>query len=277
MSAASTPSAAAAIPPIGLGTLGNKGEDATSLVEAALSEGYRHIDTAEYYGNEEAVGRGIARSSVPRDDIWLTTKVLHPKAPVPPDVRTAAEASLRRLGVDHVDALLMHWPNPRFELEDVFATFTALRDDGLIRVFGVSNFPSAQLERSLDLCGDIVLDQVEYHPYIRQDAVLEVVRRRGILLTAHTPLARGRVIDDPVLAEIAAGHGRSTAQVALRWLVQQRGVVAIPGGRPDEIDHLRENLAVTDFAITDEEMERISGLAGGLRIVDGEHAPVWDT
>ena len=264
------------LPPLGLGTLGNKGADATTLVEAALAEGYRHIDTAEYYGNEEAVGRGIANSAVAREDIWLTTKVLHPKAPVPRDVRSAAEASLRRLGVDHVDALLMHWPNPRFELETVFDVFSTLREEGLARVIGVSNFPVDLLRRASELDDALAVEQVEYHPYIRQDAVLTAARERGITVTAHTPLARGRVVEDPVLEEIAEEHGRTAAQVALRWLIQQELIAAIPGGRPDELEHLGENLGALDFSLTSEEMTRIAGLATGLRIVDGDHAPEWD-
>ena len=265
------------IPKLGLGMLGNHDEDAQRLAEAALAEGYRHIDTSEYYGNEVAVGRAIARSSVAREDIWLTTKVLHPKAPVPPDARSAAEASLARLDVDYVDLLLIHWPNPLFDLEETLAVFTALRDEGRARAIGVSNFPIELLREALGYADHIVTDQVEYHPYIDQSAILAEIRKAGLTLTAHSPLARGKVNDDPLLKEIGAGHGLSAAQVALRWLIQQDRVIAIPGGKPDEVGQLKENVAVLDAALTDDEMARISALAGDqVRIVDPPFAPAWD-
>jgi diketogulonate reductase-like aldo/keto reductase len=153
------------MPVLGLGTLNNKGEGGSALVEAALAAGYRHIDAAEYYGNEDAVGRGLARSAVRREDVWVTTKVLHPKAPRPRSVRAAAEASLRRLGVEYVDALLIHGPNPHYELEESLAVFTRLREEGKVRYIGVSNFPMALLRRALDIAPELVLNQVDYHPY----------------------------------------------------------------------------------------------------------------
>jgi diketogulonate reductase-like aldo/keto reductase len=264
------------IPGIGLGTLRRNDDEGVALVEAALAEGYRHVDTAEYYGNEVAVGKGIARSSVPREDIWLTTKILHPKAPRPPDVRTAAEASLRRLGVDYVDALLIHWPNDHAPLAESLEVFAALREEGLTRTIGVSNFPTALLDEAASLVDGLVTNQVEYHVYLDQSEVLDAVRGHGMVLTAHTPLARGEVLDDPVLAEIAAGRGMTIAQVALRWLVQQERVIAIPGGDPEHVDQLRDNLAVLELSLDDEEMAQISHLARTRRIVDGAHAPVWD-
>lgn len=264
------------MPRIGLGTLRNRDDDALRLVEAALAAGYRHIDTAQYYGNEEPVGRAIARSSTPRDQIWLTTKILHPKAPPAPDVRTAATDSLARLGVDHVDALLLHWPRPDLPLDAVMSAFTGLRDDGLTRVIGVSNFPSALLRTVAGMIASLAIDQVEYHPYLSQRAVLAAGSDLGVVVTAHSPLALGRVMDDPVIAEIAAGHERSTAQIALRWAIQQAGVAAIPGGNPNHLEHLHENLDVFDFALAEDEMARISGLAGDTRVVDPPHRPDWD-
>lgn len=264
------------MPRLGLGTLRNRDGDAHDLVEAALAMGYRHIDTAQYYGNEEPVGSAVARSSVPRDEIWLTTKILHPKAPPVPDVRTAATDSLRRLGVDHVDALLVHWPRPDLPLAEILGVLAALRDEGLARVVGVSNFPSALLRTAAGLVEDLAIDQVEYHPHLAQQTLLATTRELGVVLTAHSPLALGQVLEDPVVADVAAGHGRSSAQVVLRWAIQQDGVAAIPGGSPDRLEHMRENLDVFDFSLGDDEMQRLSSLARGTRVVDPPHGPTWD-
>lgn len=264
------------MPRIGLGTLRNRGAEARRLVEVALAMGYRHVDTAQYYGNEEPVGQAIARSAVPRDEIWLTTKILHPKAPAAPDIRTAATDSLRRLGVDHVDALLMHWPRPDMPLADVLGAYTSLRNEGLARAIGVSNFPSALLRQAVELVNDVTINQVEHHPYLSQRAVLTTAHEYGVVVTAHSPLALGRILEEPVVADIASAHGRSPAQVALRWAIQQDHVTAIPGGDPERVEHMRENLAVFDFSLHDQEMERISGLARGERIVDPPHGPAWD-
>ena len=264
------------MPVLGLGTLNNQGDDGTVLVEAALAAGFRSIDTAEFYGNEDAVGQAIRRSSVPRDEIWLTTKVLHPRAPRPTSVRAAAEASLRRLGLDYVDALLIHWPNPHFDIDDALEVFVELRDQGLTRFIGVSNFPSDLLRRAVSAAPHIVMNQVEYHPCLRQEAVLEVARDNGLAVVAHSPLARGRVLQDPVLQDIAAETGRTVAQVALRWLVQQDGVVAIPGGSPHRLHELRENLGALEFSLSDAQMARVAGVATGIRVVNGAHAPAWD-
>jgi 2,5-diketo-D-gluconate reductase B len=264
------------IPKIGLGTLRRNEDEGIAVVEAALAEGYRHVDTAQYYGNEVAVGKGIARSSVPRGEIWLTTKILHPNAPRPPDVRTAAEDCLVRLGVDYVDSLLIHWPNDHVPLAESLEVLAALRDEGTTRTIGVSNFPTALLAEAVSLVDGLAINQVEYHPYLDQSAVLSAVRENGMVLTAHSPLVRGELLDDPVLAEIADGRGMTVAQVALRWLVQQDRVTAIPGGASDRVDHLRENLAVLELSLSDEEMARIDGLARDRRVVNGAHAPVWD-
>lgn len=270
------------IPPIGLGTLGHVGDDASALVGSAIAEGYRHIDTAEYYGNEVGVGEGIRSSPVPRDDLWVTTKVLHPKAPRPAGVRAAAEASLERLGLEYVDALLIHWPNDYFELEHELDVFAQLRDEGLTRTIGVSNFPSALLRTALDIEPGIILNQMEFHPFISQAAVMEVARAAGVLLSAHSPLARGAVVTDEVLIEIAESHGASPAQVALAWELNYDGVIVIPGasqadnGAEQQRDRLGENLAAIELTLSNDEIERISDLKKDVRLVDGPHAPTWD-
>jgi 2,5-diketo-D-gluconate reductase B len=262
------------MPGIGFGTLGNVGDAGCALVEAALAEGYRYIDTSRYYGNEEAVGRALARSSVPRGDIWVTTKLLHPKTPPQPDLALELEKSLRLLQTDYVDLLLIHWPNPEVSLEWALGEFAALRDQGKARTIGVSNFPTGLLRQALEIVGDLAANQVEYHPYLNQRPLLELMRERGLVLIAHSPLARGAVLNDPVLDEIAAQRGLSVAQVALRWLVQQEGVVAIPGVQ--NVEQLRDNLKVLDITLTSDEMAAISALARGLRIVDPPHGPTWD-
>jgi len=270
------------IPPVGLGTLGHRGDDARTVVAAAIAEGYRHIDTAEYYGNEEPVGDAIRSSPVPRDDLWLTTKILHPKAPQPEGVRAAAEASLARLGLEYVDALLIHWPNDYFEFEHELDVFTELRDAGLTRTIGVSNFPSAQLRAALGINPNIVLNQVEFHPFLSQAAVMKVAAEAGVVLAAHSPLARGAVLEDEVLIEIARSHDATPAQVALAWALQHAGVIVVPGashvakGAELQRERLRENLAATELTLSDDEMTRISNLERGERIVDGPHAPDWD-
>jgi 2,5-diketo-D-gluconate reductase B len=268
--------AGAEMPRLGLGTLHAKGDDCIPLVSAALEEGYRLLDTGQFYGNEAEVGEAVRRSSVPRDEIWVTTKVLHPKAPAAPDLRTAALESLGRLGLDHVDALLIHWPNPAYDLKASLEQLVQLREEGRTRVIGVSNFPSVMLEEAAGHVDGLAINQIEYHPYIRQPSVLRVVRTHGMVVTAHSPLALGRASKDPVLAEIGAGHGVSAAQVALAWLLMQDRVSVIPGCKADQIDHLRDNLAALELVLTASEMATIDGLADGTRLVDPPHGPVWD-
>lgn len=261
------------LPAIGLGTMRQTGQHCVELVEAALAEGYRHLDTARKYGNEESVGLGMRRSSVPRDEVVLTTKLDYLELE-PVHVRNAVEDSLRRLGVDYIDLLLVHWPNPSVPLEDTLAEMQELRDTGSVRFLGVANFPSRLLAGATRLA-EVVTNQVEYHPFLDQSRVLSACRTHGLALTAYCPLGRGNdVLANPVVKDIAGSVGRSTAQVVLRWLVQQDSVVAIPG--TSDVDHLRENLAVHDFELDEEQMRAIHGLSRGERIVNPPHAPEWD-
>ena len=262
------------MPGIGLGTLGNVGDAASALVEAALAEGYRYIDTSRFYGNEEAVGRALARSSVPRGDVWVTTKLLHPRTPPQPDLAFELEKSLRLLQTDYVDLLLMHWPRPDLSLEWALGEFAALREQGKVRTIGVSNFTTALLRQALEIVPDLTANQVEYHPYLNQDPLLELMRTHGLVLIAHSPLARGALLNDPVLQEIAARRQLSVAQVVLRWIVQQERVVAIPGAA--NVEQLRQNLKVLDVTLASDEMAAISALARGMRVVNPPHSPAWD-
>ncbi|MBO4247978.1 aldo/keto reductase [Halomicrobium sp. IBSBa] len=253
----------ASIPKIGLGTWQNTGTACTETVRTALDLGYRHVDTAQVYDNERAVGEGIAAADVDRDDIFLTTKVWRSNLRREAVVSTV-EASLATLGVDYVDLLLIHWPHPRVPVEEPLAAMAELRERGLVEHLGVSNFTRSQLRAAGDAVdAPIVADQVLYHPYKDQSALREYCVGAGIALTAYSPLARGRVLGDDLLARIGDRYDRTPAQVALRWLVQQDGVVAIP--KSTSRDHLADNLAVFEFSLTDDEMARIHELEGGFK------------
>lgn len=252
------------VPALGLGTWELNGDACVRAVEHALALGYRHLDTAQGYGNEAEVGVGLHRSGVPRDRVFVTTKV-RPRFFAPDLLAGSVEASLAALGIDHVDLLLLHWPRPDVPLEDTLGALHAVRERGLTRHVGVSNFAPSWVARSL-ATGPIFTNQVEYHPFLAQDALLRQADALDLLLTAYAPVARGAVHDDPVLSRIAAAHGKSAAQVALRWLVQQPRVLAIPKAASPE--HRRANLELFDFALSDDEMARVAALDRGLRLVD---------
>lgn len=246
------------IPAIGFGTWQLDGSTARSMVETALELGYRHIDTAYIYHNEKEVGEAIAHSNIPRDEIFLTTKIWI-EAFRDGDLQRAAEASVEKLG-GPVDLLLLHWPKPDVPLAETIAALNDAKARGLTRGIGVSNFPSAQLREAAKLSeAPLVTNQVEYHPYLSQQAVLQTARDMGASLTAWSPIAQGKVASDPVLIDIGKKHDKTPAQVTLRWLVQQEGVIAIP--RTTSATRAAENLAVFDFALTEGEMGRIFDLA----------------
>ncbi len=252
------------VPALGLGTWKLTGDACVRAVEHALALGYRHLDTAQGYGNETQVGEGLRRSGVSRAKVFITTKV-RPRSFAPEDLGPSVEESLERLGVEQVDLLLLHWPRPDVPLEDTLGALHEVRHRGLTQHVGVSNFPPSWVERAV-ASGPIFTNQVEYHPYLSQDALLEQAERLDLTLTAYAPLARGRVEDDPTLQEIGAAHGKTGGQVALRWLLQQPRVLAIPKASSPE--HQIENLAVFDFELSDDEMARVTALDRGLRLVD---------
>jgi diketogulonate reductase-like aldo/keto reductase len=266
----------AEIPQIGFGTSG-LGDNACEAVATALKIGYRHIDTAWKYGTEPGVGEGIRASGVRREEIFLTTKVSHEYLRAG-DFEHSAEESLRNLQVDYVDLLLIHWPNPEIPLPEPVAALAKMKRIGLTRHIGVANFPTALLDDAIRLCPEpLVTDQVEYHPYLDQSKLLAACRRHGILLTAYCPLGRGQLIHDPVIGEIARARGKTVAQIALRWLVQQDGVVPIP--RSSNPGRMAENLDVFGFALNEEEMARIAALKRpNSRIANPVgRAPAWDS
>jgi 2,5-diketo-D-gluconate reductase B len=264
----------AEIPAIGFGTssLGNCGE----IVATALALGYRHIDTAWKYGTERGVGEAIRASGVPRNEIFLTTKVSHEYLRTD-DFARSVDESLKNLGVDFVDLLLVHWPNPEIALHEPIAALAKAKRQGLTRHIGVANFNIALLDEALRLCPEpLVTLQAEYHAHLDQTKLTAACRRRGLIFTAFCPLGRGRLLRDPVLADIAIHRGRPLAQIALRWLIQQGNIIPIP--RSSSAKRMAENLDVFDFALSEEEMKRIAALKRpDGRIADpAGRAPAWD-
>jgi 2,5-diketo-D-gluconate reductase B len=261
------------VPALGFGTWLVTGEDATEGVRDALEIGYRQIDTARAYGNEREVGRGIADSGVPRDEIFLTTKVPHDEATAD-EVRRDAEESLERLGVDRLDLLLLHWPNPHVPLEETIGALNRVREDGLTTHIGVSNFPAGILRQALDIA-PVFCNQVEYHPFLDQSRLLELAREKDVLVTAYSPLAHGKVPGDPTLTAIGERHGKSAGQVALRWLLDQPGVSPIPKASSHE--RRRENFEVFGgFTLTDEDRAEIDRLPKDGRTANPPWAPDWN-
>lgn len=259
------------VPALGLGTWRLEGKVCIKVIERALEVGYRHIDTAQAYENEKEVGRALNQSSIDRDDLFLTTKVQRDRL-TPDQVRESTQQSLKRLGVDYVDLLLVHWPSDDVPVEQTLQAMRKLQEEGKVRYIGVSNFTPSLLEEALEAV-PLFCNQVEYHPFLSQDELLAVMRRHGMLLTAYSPIARGKVLDDETLQQISEAHGKSPVQVALRWLIQQDGVAAIPKAADE--DHLESNFDIFDFELSGEEMDRIFGLARGERLISPEHAPEW--
>ena len=242
---------------IGFGTSQSGGDVSIASVGAALAAGYRHIDTARKYGSEPAVGEAIRASNVPREDIFLTTKVSHENLRAD-DFARSVDESLAALGVDYIDLLMIHWPNPEIALGEAMPALAKAKRQGLARHIGVANFNIALLDEAVALCPEpLVALQAEYHPYLDQSKLVSAVRRHGLIFVAYCPLGRGRLFADPVLGEIAAARGRTIAQVALRWLIQQ-DVATIP--RSSNPERIAANLDVFDFTLSDDEMSRISAL-----------------
>jgi diketogulonate reductase-like aldo/keto reductase len=251
-----------AIPRLGFGTWHVMGAVAQKMVEDAFEAGYRHIDTAQVYENEKDVGAAILNAGLNagplRSELFLTTKVAISRFREG-DLQKSVEESLERLGVDHVDLLLLHWPQPEPPLEETIAAINDVHSQGLTRSIGVSNFPVVELRRAVELSdAPIVTNQIEYHPYLTQQMQQAELARLGITMTAWSPLANGTIVGDPVIADIAADHGRTSGQVVLRWLLQQPGIIAIPqSGKPHR---MRENMQIFDFTLSDAEMQRIHDL-----------------
>jgi 2,5-diketo-D-gluconate reductase B len=260
------------VPRLGFGTWQIEGSEATEAVRDALEIGYRQIDTARAYENEAEVGEGLARSGVDRGEIFLTTKIF-PGDFEPDALKAAAEDSLRSLKTDYLDLLLLHWPDDSVPLERTLRALVELQEAGTIRHLGVSNFPAGLLAEALARA-PVFCDQVEYHPFLGQDRLLELARANDVLVTAYSPLAHGRVPGDATLTEIGEAHGKTAGQVALRWLLDQPGVSPIPKASSHE--RRVENFEVFDFSLSDEERERIDALPKNDRQIDPDFGPDWD-
>ena len=265
----------AAIPAIGLGTFRSEGEACIAAVSTALKAGYRHIDTARMYGNEVEVGQGLKAGGVPRDQVFVTTKVWWEDIAAG-HLQTSAEASLKRLGLDQVDLLLIHWPNPAVPRKDSIAALCDARKKGLARHIGVSNFPVALLDEAVALASEpLVANQCEYHPRLDQTKLLAACRAHGVVLVSYCPIGQGALLSDATIVGIATRLGKTPAQVVMRWHMQQDGVAAIP--KSSKRPHLVENISVFDFALSQADMKALSALASpNGRIVRPASAPDWD-
>ena len=264
----------AKIPAIGLGTWELRGRPCARIVEQALKLGYRHIDTAQVYENEREVGEGLRASGVKRDGVFLTTKIWTNHF-APNELERSTKESLVRLRQPYVDLLLLHWPNPQVPLAETLGALAHARQLGLTRHIGVSNFTVALIEQAVKACPEpLVCDQVEYHPYLDQTKVKAACAKAGLALVAYSPVAKGKIKTDETLLRIGRAHGKSAAQVCLRWLVQQN-VAAIP--RTSRIERLSENIDIFDFALSEAEMAEINKLGSAKgRLTDFGFAPKWD-
>jgi len=264
------------IPALGFGTFRMPDEDVARVLPEALKLGFRHVDTAQIYKNEAAVGDVLANSGIPRADIFLTTKVWVDRVGHK-DFLASVDESLAKLKTDYVDLLLLHWPQSEMPLADRMGALNELKKAGKVKNIGVSNFSVALIEDAVKFSdAPLATNQVEYHPYLDQTKVLAEVRKHGMSLTSYYLMANGAIPNDEVLKDIAAKHGKTAAQVALRWAIQQKDVIAL--SKTATVSRLPENYDVFDFALSLEEMEAIHALArpNGRIVNPGHLAPTWD-
>ncbi|MGM8886055.1 aldo/keto reductase [Psychrobacter sp. 1U2] len=266
------------IPVLGLGTWQSTGDDCVEVVSKALQMGYEHIDTAQAYGNEKQVGEGIKQSGVARDKFFLTTKIFPDDMKFEPEkLKAAAQQSLKDLDTDYVDLLLLHWPDDRVPLSETIPALCELQKQGLTRHIGVSNFNIANIiEAKKHADVPIVVNQVEFHPFIKQNTLQTFLNNHHILLEAYSPLARGDVFDNEVIKKIADKHNVTPAQVSLAWILSDKDRVAIP--KTSNPDHLQGNLDATKLELSADELEQIGSLArsDGRKIEHPDYTPEWD-
>ena len=262
------------MPAVGLGTWELRGRVCARIVEQALRLGYRHIDTAEMYDNEREVGEGLRASGVKRDDVFVTTKVW-PTHFSAPELERAAKESLTRLRLSEVDLLLLHWPSRNIPLSETIGALCKVKRAGMTRHIGLSNFTGELLEDAVKLSTEpLICNQIEIHPFLDQFAAIAASRAHGMTLVAYSPVAKGAVRKNAVLARIGKAHGKTAAQVSLRYLIQQ-GIGAIP--RTSKVERLAENIAIFDFELSAQEMREIAGLArSDGRLTDWAWSPKWD-
>lgn len=265
----------ARIPQLGMGTMTLKDAVCVKAVQDAIAIGYRHLDTATFYENEKAVGDGLKASGMRRDQVFVTTKV-RPHDLKPDDFARAVDASLAALQMPQVDLLLIHWNNKDLPLKDSVGALCRAKRDGKTRHVGVANFTTRMLDEAWGYTSEpLVCNQIEVHPFINQDKVIAASRKHGMAVVAYCPIARGKTAGNAVLERIGKAHGKTLAQVSLRYLVQL-GLVPIP--RTATPDHLRQNLDVFDFTLSAAEMADLKALsAANMRVVSPPWAPEWDT
>jgi 2,5-diketo-D-gluconate reductase B len=262
------------LPRLGLGTYRMQGDVCRAAVESALALGYRHIDTAEMYANEEAIGAAIAASGVARKDLHVTTKVWNENL-APDAMRRAFDTSLKKLRLDQLDLYLVHWPAPNMNLPSMFETLMKLKEEGRTRAIGVANFNIALLKTVVeDIKAPIACNQIEYHVMLDQTPVRKYMAAKSIPLVAYCPLAQGRAASDETLAAIGRKHGASAAQVALKWLLDQDGVAAIP--KASRRESQQANLDALKVGLDDEDLKAIAGLPKDKRFVSPGFSPKWD-
>lgn len=264
------------IPAFGLGTFRLKGQQVIDSVTMGLELGYRHIDTAQIYENEAEVGQAIAESTVPREELFVTTKIWTSNLGAD-RLLPSLEESLNKLRLERVDLTLVHWPSPNDELPvaDYLARMVEAKARGLTRAIGISNFTVAHMQQAIDAIGaeNIATNQVEVHPFLQNRKVIDFARQHGIHITAYMPLAYGKVMQDDTLKRIGQAHNASPAQVTLAWLLQQ-GFAVIPSSTKRE--NLAANLAAQQLRLTDEEMQQIATLDRNERLANPGFAPEWD-
>lgn len=263
------------VPSLGFGTWKLTDQACTDAVLYALDTGYRHIDTAQIYLNESEVGQALKQHGTPRSDIFLTTKIWMDNVS-PEKMGPSFEESLSKLQTDYVDMLLLHWPVPEVPLKDQLAALTAIKNSGKARQIGVSNYTVDLLKQCKAAGAPISNNQIEYHPYLCQNTVHEYARANGIFITAYSPLARGGILGEDTLQKLAKKYGKNEGQIALRWLIQQDGVCAIP--KAASKNNIQNNFNIFDFELTQDEMKSIFALAHpDGRLINPDWAPAWDT
>ncbi|MEM6800464.1 MAG: aldo/keto reductase [Bacteroidota bacterium] len=264
----------AEIPVIGMGTYTITGSKGAELIASALEMGYTYLDSAQMYGNEGDVAEGIRLAGADREDVFVLTKV-HPENLYAEKFLPSVEESLRKLKLEYVDVLLIHWPNPKLAVEKAIEGLMQAQLKGHTKHIGLSNFNIQMVDTALNMGAEIVTNQVEYHPFLNQSKLYTFLKEKGISLTAYSPLAKGEVVGNPILKEIAQRYSKTEAQVALRWLIEQEDVIAIP--RSSSLDRLAANLEVFDFWLSEEDTAAVDSLqAAGKRLIDWQYSPEWD-
>ncbi|MBI2106529.1 aldo/keto reductase [Candidatus Woesearchaeota archaeon] len=253
------------MPVLGLGTWQLKGKSCKDAVKTAIKLGYTHIDTADAYDNHVDVGKGIKESKIERSKLFITTKVwtteLYHK-----DILKNTQRFLEELQIDYIDLLLIHWPNKAIQMEEPFRAFKELIESKKVRSIGISNFTISHIKEAKKISKvPISINQVEYHPYLNQEELLQYCKENNIVITAYSPLARGRILEDSTLKEIAKKYNKTISQVVLRWLIQ-KGLIVIPKASSES--HIKENLEIFDFELKKEDMNKINSLDKNQRFVN---------